>query len=138
ACALLLLGGLAVWMFSGLARLERLDAEASEAVTAKAVIDLAGQRRHDLDALAARIALLQTMPQITAAKAELASLSEGLAAGFAANSASNAAFAKAAADNAAEADAIGHVLAARAALLDRREQGLLPQLAAINQLVSVT
>ncbi len=138
ACALLLLGGLAVSMFSGLARLERLDAEASEAVAAKAVIDLAGQRRHDLDALAARIALLQTMPQITAAKAELASLSEGLAAGFAGNSASNAAFAKAAADNAAEADAIGHVLAARAALLDRREQGLLPQLAAINQLVSVT
>ena len=149
ACALLLLGGLAVSMFSGLARLERLDAEASGAVAAKAVIDMAGQRRHDLDALAARIALLQTAPQIAAAKAELTALADGLATGglaggrghgaaATATQADIAAFTRASADNTAEAAAIGHALAAREALLGRREQGLLPQLAAINQLVSVT
>lgn len=141
--ALLLLGGLAVSMFSGLGRLERLDGEASAAVAAKAVIDMAGQRRHDLDTLATRIALLQTTPQITAAKAELTALADGLAGGLGAGrnaetATDSAAFARASADSAADAAAIGHALAARAALLTSRDQKLLPQLAEINQQVSVT
>lgn len=142
SCALLLLGGLTVSTFSGLARLEKLNAEATEGAATKAVIDMAGQRRHDLDALAARISLLQTLPQITAAKEELAALANGLQTGLggAERNASNdtTALSKAAKDGAAYVNAIAKALAARESLIGRRDQSLLPQLAAINQLVSVT